>query len=175
MQSFGLIKNAQDVEKVNQLGVLKEPVKISDTAPIETVDDSKATKNRLNTYEVVNIDLPPVDDEWAEACVSIEKFIEFTKVEDPILRKKALRELCPCHVKRDVKEFWDRIIEMTNDPDPGVRYQVLHNLCDGSPATREDDVIKAIETMHNDEDKYIRRRVHQILAHYRKTGKWNIL
>jgi hypothetical protein len=64
---------------------------------------------------------------------------------------------------------------MRKDPDPGVRYQVLHNLCDGSPNTREIEVIEAIEDMHNDEDKYIRRRVHQVLASYRRTGKWNIM
>ncbi len=64
---------------------------------------------------------------------------------------------------------------MRHDPDPAVRYQVLHNLCDGSPTARETEVIEAIEDMHNDEDKYIRRRVHQVLANYRRTGKWNIL
>jgi hypothetical protein len=29
--------------------------------------------------------------------------------------------------------------------------------------------------MHNDDDKLIRRKVHNVLTHYRKTGKWNIL
>jgi hypothetical protein len=94
----------------------------------------------------------------------------------PQTRKLYLRELCPCHVKRDVEIVWDRILEMTNvrrralltssicddelslfaphthththtqDPDPAVRYQVMHNLCDGSPATRELDVIVALGT-----------------------------
>ncbi len=31
------------------------------------------------------------------------------------------------------------------------------------------------EKMHNDDDKAIRRKVHNVLTHYRKTGKWNIL
>lgn len=56
-----------------------------------------------------------------------------------------------------------------------VRYQVLHNLCDGSPKSREDDVINALEGMHNDEDKVIRRRVHQVLSSYRRTGEWNVM
>jgi len=64
---------------------------------------------------------------------------------------------------------------MIDDPDPVVRYQVLHNLCDGSPKIREEEVIKALESMHNDTDPYIRRRVHQVLSNYRRTGKWNIL
>eukprot|EP01115_Flamella_aegyptia_P004216 TRINITY_DN183_c0_g1_i2.p1 TRINITY_DN183_c0_g1~~TRINITY_DN183_c0_g1_i2.p1 ORF type:complete len:123 (-),score=30.01 TRINITY_DN183_c0_g1_i2:43-411(-) len=114
-----------------------------------------------------------VDDE--DVCVSVQEFIEATKDKNPKNRKSALRDLCPCHVKHNVKEFWDRIIEMTDDPDPDVRYQVLHNLCDGSPADREDDVISALEKLHNDPDKYIRRRTHQVLTNYRKTGKWNIL
>jgi len=115
------------------------------------------------------------EEQKKESTISLHEFLEETKSEDPITRKKALRELCPCHVKHDVEEFWIRIIAMTKDPDPQVRYQVLHNLCDGSPLEREESVIQAIEGMHNDEDKYIRRRVHQVLSNYRKTGKWNIL
>jgi len=110
-----------------------------------------------------------------EDCITIEEFIKATFDKDPRNRKKALRELCPCHVKRDVKEFWDRIIEMTHDVDGTVRYQALHNLCDGSPVSREEDVIEALQVLHNDEDKYIRRKVHQVLTTYRKTGKWNVL
>ena len=45
---------------------------------------------------------------------------------------------------------------MIDDPDAEVRYQVLHNLCDGSPESREEDVIEALEKLHNDPDKYIR-------------------
>jgi hypothetical protein len=116
-------------------------------------------------------------DRFAEvdACVTAEEFIRLTHDKDARIRKKALRELCPCHVKRDVPEVWARILEMISDPDANVRYQVMHNLCDGSPAEREDEVIEALQTLHNDPDKYIRRRVHQVLTSYRKTGKWNIL
>jgi len=101
--------------------------------------------------------------------------MEETWSEDSKTRREALRTLCPCKVKKNVKEFWSRIISMIDDPDPNVRYQVLHNLCDGSPKEMEEEVIAAIERLHNDSDKYIRRRCHQILAHYRRTGKWNIL
>jgi len=105
----------------------------------------------------------------------VKEFIEATKSDSAIERKQALRNLCPCRVKSDVKEFWDRIIEMAKDPDANVRYQALHNLCDGAPLAREEDVIPALEILHNDTDKYIRRRAHQVLSHYRKTGKWNIM
>jgi len=105
----------------------------------------------------------------------VEDFLANTRSEDPKVRKLYLRELCPCHVKRDVDVVWDRIIDMVDDPSPDVRYQVMHNLCDGSPASRESEVVAALEKMHNDPDKKVRRRVHNVLTHYRKTGKWNIL
>ena len=114
-----------------------------------------------------------IDEE--DVCVSLDEFMKATHDPSAKVRRLALRELCPCHIKHDVKEFWDRIIEMTTDEDAEVRYQVLHNLCDGSPASREDDVIAALETLHNDKDAKVRRQVHRVLTSYRKTGKWNIL
>jgi hypothetical protein len=154
--------------------LLSAPVRIAEQIASTQPNTTSRKYNLGNTYEVVNIDQKPVDDEESD-CVSLHAFLELTHHPDPVTRKKVLRELCPCHVKRDVKEFWDRIFEMIKDPDPAVRYQVLHNLCDGSPKAREDNVIKAIEEMQSDEDKYIKRRVNQVLTSYRKTGKWNIL
>lgn len=83
--------------------------------------------------------------------------------------------MCPWHVKSNIESVWKRILDMVNDPDPSVRYQVMHNLCDGSSPSREFDVIHALEHMHNDSDKYIRRKVHQVLIYYRQTGNWIIL
>eukprot|EP01117_Protostelium_nocturnum_P019928 TRINITY_DN8763_c0_g1_i1.p1 TRINITY_DN8763_c0_g1~~TRINITY_DN8763_c0_g1_i1.p1 ORF type:complete len:237 (+),score=92.32 TRINITY_DN8763_c0_g1_i1:93-803(+) len=110
-----------------------------------------------------------------KSTITVEEFMEKTFAEDPMDRRMALRELCPCHVKHDVKEFWERIISMTQDPDPKVRYQVLHNLCDGSPKQREEEIIAAIQTMRNDPDELVRRRSRQVLTNYSRTGQWNIL
>jgi len=116
------------------------------------------------------------DDPYGECSkLTPEQVIAITKNPDPRVRRDALRNMCPCHVKSNVESLWIRIMEMVNDPDPAVRYQVLHNLCDGSPACREDDVIRTLEILHNDPDKKVRRRVHQVLTHYRHTGKWNIM
>jgi len=158
----------------NGVEVLKNPVRMAELekSPSPPVQSNDSLKHG-NTYEVVNIEAKPVDQ--PDYCLSLEQFMEETFSENPITRKAALRDLCPCHVKHDVEQFWKRIMEMTKDPDPNVRYQVLHNLCDGSPLAREEEIIAAIEGMHNDEDKYIRRRVHQVLSNYRRTGKWNIL
>ncbi len=40
------------------------------------------------------------------------------------VRRRALREMCPCRVKQDLTDFWNRVLEMTHDPDPIVRQQV---------------------------------------------------
>jgi len=111
-----------------------------------------------------------------DSCIlTVEGVITQTYSEDPKVRKATLRDMCPCHVKGNIDALWQRIMEMRNDPDANVRYQVMHNLCDGSPLCREADVIRTLDDMHNDPDKKVRRRVHQVLTHYRKTGKWNIL
>lgn len=40
------------------------------------------------------------------------------------VRKKALVEMCPCRVKTDISDFWERVLEMLDDPSDLVRYQV---------------------------------------------------
>ena len=105
----------------------------------------------------------------------IEDIIELTKHEDPQVRQVALREMCPCRVKKDLSDFWTRVLEMLHDDAANVRYQVLHTLCDGSPSHLELDVADALEVFNRDPDKKIRRAAHRALTAYRKTGKWNIL
>lgn len=106
-------------------------------------------------------------------------------------RKRALGELCPCRVKDDVDEFWERVFDMVNDPDAAVRYQVLHTICDGSPGHLEDRVMDCVDELNRDSDKkvrfislrrlsihnvvQIRRAAHKVMASYRKSGKWNIM
>ena len=63
----------------------------------------------------------------------IDDLLELTRSDDPKERASALRELCPCHVKFNDRQAWDRTLEMANDPDAKVRSTVLHMLCDGSP------------------------------------------
>lgn len=109
-----------------------------------------------------------------ETC-TLEDFIELTKSEDPQIRRKALKNLCPCKVKSDVEQVWSRVMEMYDDPDDQVRYQVLHDLCDGSPKEREEQVIKVLEMLWNDKNEKIRRRCRKALNSYRRTGNWNVL
>ena len=105
----------------------------------------------------------------------IDVLVDLTKHEDPTIRQKALREMCPCHVKVDIPDFWSRIFEMTKDPSDNVRLQVLHNMCDGSPPHLESQVAEALDEFNRDSDSQIRRKAHKVLTAYRKKGKWNVL
>ena len=90
---------------------------------------------------------------------------------NPKLRRAALLTLCPCHVRSDVTQIWDRMFEMQVDEDPGVRSIVLHNLTDGSPRSREAEVVEALERLANDADPKLRRRARRALSEYRQTGR----
>ncbi len=65
--------------------------------------------------------------------VDFDSILNATRSSNPNVRKKALREFCPCHVKKNIDVIWNRILEMKDDPDGVVRDQVVHSLCDGSP------------------------------------------
>ncbi|KAK5575474.1 hypothetical protein RB653_006607 [Dictyostelium firmibasis] len=101
--------------------------------------------------------------------LTMEQYLSLTYSDDSRTRLATLRTMCPCKVKADIDQFYDRIIEMSKDSDRNIRYQAMHNLCDGSPAWREEAVIQTLESMHNDSDPKIRRRIHNILTHYKHT------
>eukprot|EP01112_Ceratiomyxa_fruticulosa_P013676 TRINITY_DN3861_c0_g2_i1.p1 TRINITY_DN3861_c0_g2~~TRINITY_DN3861_c0_g2_i1.p1 ORF type:complete len:224 (-),score=54.58 TRINITY_DN3861_c0_g2_i1:207-878(-) len=168
--SSGFAKSEEQV-----LAVLVKVLKNSQLKPEEKLLDApfqieQEKEEEVPVYiEVLERPVEKTDDGGLSECILL------THDPDPRVRLRTLREMCPCHVKRDVETLWKRILEMTDDPDPNVRYQVLHDLCDGSPSHMEDVVIKALERMHNDPDKKVRRRVHQVLSNYRRCGKWNIM
>ena len=54
----------------------------------------------------------------------ITTIISLTHHVDPIVRQRALKEICPCRVKDDIDLFWARVIEMIGDPADSVREQV---------------------------------------------------
>ena len=124
---------------------------------------------------------PPSKLEWREAMrlckdtTDIDVIIELTHHENPQVRQRALKEMCPCRVKDDIDEFWRRVLAMTEDPAQNVRQQVLHTLCDGSPSHMELEVAEALEDFNRDKDPKIRRMAHKCLTAYHRTGKWNIL
>ena len=109
------------------------------------------------------------------AHIGLEEVRELTRDRDPRKRKWAVRQLCPCHLKRNDAQVWDRLIAMASDDDPHVRSTVLHVLCDGSPRSREQAVIAALQQMQHDTDVGLRRRARKVLAQYRRTGTVNVL
>lgn len=105
----------------------------------------------------------------------IDGVIALTFDENPYVRGRAVKRLCPCHIQANEVRVWDRVIELADDPDPYVRTQVLHALGDGSPRAREAEVMATVERMRDDPDPHLRRRVRKLLAEYRRTGRINIL
>ena len=61
-----------------------------------------------------------------EKTTDIDEIIDLTKHESPQVRQKALKEICPCRVKEDVDDFWNRVLEMLDDPATNVRHQVCY-------------------------------------------------
>lgn len=105
----------------------------------------------------------------------IDELIGLTRDEDVRVRKVAVTDLCPCHVRADFPHAWDRIIEMSGDPSPLIRRAVVHMLADGSPRERTVEIAAVLESMKNDRDRDVRRLVNRVLTAYRKTGRINVL
>jgi hypothetical protein len=104
----------------------------------------------------------------------VEEWLAWTRSPAVRARMRAVRALCPCHVRADHDRVWARLIEMAQDPEPRVRSQVFHTLIDGSPREREVEVVATIESLRDDADPGLRRRARQFLAQYRRTGRVNV-
>mmetsp|Transcript_20540 Transcript_20540/g.30511 ORF Transcript_20540/g.30511 Transcript_20540/m.30511 type:complete len:121 (+) Transcript_20540:140-502(+) len=110
---------------------------------------------------------------------SFEEWLALTKHPKENIRYHAIRKGCPCQVKQDIKEIWDRffeIIEEEKEESDRIRYQILHNLCDGTPKYLEERVIDCLENNYwNDSCKKTRRAARKVLTVYRRTGNWNTM
>ena len=106
---------------------------------------------------------------------TILEYLQRTHDPDPRKRKAALKDLCPCHVRADIPQLWDRIFEMLSDEEGCVRDQALHALGDGSPGHLEHRIIEAVEALYNDPFPDVKKKARKILNAYRRTGKWNVL
>lgn len=106
---------------------------------------------------------------------SVRLLIERSFDADPIVRSAVAKHLCPCHVRTNLPEVWDRLIEMTADPEPVVRRDVVHALADGSPRERAAEIAAALEPLYNDDDPRVRKMVRKVISAYRETGRVNVL
>jgi len=119
--------------------------------------------------------LPAPGDGRHLSAVEIDRTLALTHDAQPRVRQAALMTLCPCHLRSDLSEVWERVFEMAGDPDMCVRKQVFHTLGDGSPRRLEERVIATLESMRNEPDRTLRRSVRSLLARYRRTGRVNVL
>ena len=93
---------------------------------------------------------------------------------DPKVRRLALKNLCPCHVRRKRMAVWERVFELAHDPNAGVRLDAFHALADGSPRELAPRVYAAFEAGLHDPDKKTRRFVRTLRSHQRRTGRVNV-
>ena len=134
---------------------------------IKNVYEENEDKDKINLNRALLL--------LAKESIEFQDILILTHYEDENIRLKALQRLCPCRVKDEIDQFWDRIFEMVKDSSPKVRYQVLHNMCDGAPPDLEPRVAEALEIFNRDSDKDIKRAAHKVLGSYLRTGKWNIM
>ena len=105
----------------------------------------------------------------------IQNLLTQTRSPDASARAAAVRDLCPCHIKKHIPAVWERMIVLADDPDRDVRNQVYHVLGDGSPREYEARIVAAYEKMTQDADEKIRRKARKLMAQYRNSGKINVL
>lgn len=106
---------------------------------------------------------------------TVEEHLQCTYYPDALQRKRALKELCPCHVRADFEQLWERIFELTEDEAGIVRDQALHALGDGSPRHLEERIIETVERLYNDPEPSVRKKARRMMNSYRRTGRWNVL
>jgi hypothetical protein len=104
----------------------------------------------------------------------VEALLEQSREANPNRRRAAVRELCPCDVRANRDDVWNRIFDLASDDDVGVRRLVFHALIDGSPREREAQVVETAEAMANDPSPKLRRQARKLVAEYRRTGRVNI-
>lgn len=106
---------------------------------------------------------------------TIADYLLRTENPNPKKRKQALKDLCPCHVRADIPELWERIFQLLSDEEGIVRDQALHALGDGSPSHLEEKIVIKLEELYNDPHPDVKKKARRMLNSYRRTGKWNVL
>ena len=106
---------------------------------------------------------------------AVDAWLERTKSASARERALAARKLCPCDLRRDYEDVWDRLLEMLDDDDEKVRSLVLHSLCDGSPKGYAERIAEALEARWMDPAPKLRRRIRHVLGEYRRAGNLNVL
>jgi len=104
----------------------------------------------------------------------LDELLQLTQDRDPNVRRVAVKNLCPCHVQRNVTEVWQRLIALSQDRHPGVRMDVLHNLTDGSPAELAAEVCVIVERLTHDPDPTVRGYAAFLRTKQMRSGRVNV-
>ena len=104
----------------------------------------------------------------------LDDLLVLSRDDDPLVRRLALKNMCPCHVRRERTDVWDQIFALADDPNPGVRQDAIHALTDGSPRELAPRVHAALERASTDPDRKIRRYVRNLRTRQRQTGRVNV-
>lgn len=104
----------------------------------------------------------------------IPSLLQFTRDPDPLVRRLALKHLCPCRLQRQRDAVWARVFELTGDIDAGVRIDAIHAMTDGSPREFSDRVYAQLDDLRNDPDPKVRKYVRRTVTHIRRTGRVNV-
>ncbi len=104
----------------------------------------------------------------------IDELLVLSLDRDPQVRRVAVKNLCPCHVGRNVEQVWARLLELAGDRDSGVRLDVLHDLTDGSPPELAEHVIAAVERFMGDPDPTVRGYAAFLRKRQQQRGRVNV-
>ena len=105
---------------------------------------------------------------------TLQEILDASRDPDPEIRRKAVRDLCPCQVKMKDGEVWDRVFEMARDPNVRVRRNAFHAIIDGLPGELTAKALATLEAMRDSEpEARLRCNVRRILAHHHRTGRIN--
>lgn len=104
----------------------------------------------------------------------LDELLVLSHDRDPNVRRVAVKNLCPCHVQRNVPDVWRRLIELADDRDAGVRLDVLHNLTDGSPPELAQLVKETVERRLRDPDQTVRRYATFLRGKQMRSGRINV-
>ena len=104
----------------------------------------------------------------------VNELLELSRSRDPDVRRIAVKNLCACHVQRNVTGAWQRLIEMSDDRNAGVRLDVLHDLTDGSPLELAFAVRTVVDKLVHDPDRIVRGYAEFLRRKQIRTGRINV-